>query len=450
MARTKCSAQPLQDTDEQIVPRSQWLTIEKSNLLFNAQKIQRNPIFQISVDILSNTNFFQAFTALANVPAIYLQQFWKTMSYNEKTRVYSCQVDEQWFDLSADLLIKALAITPVNPTYPFELPPSGDTVIDFVNELGYPEPVEIVSSIRVNYVYQPWRAILSLLNQCLTGKTSGKGLIWEEVDSRIHTFFSQQSKPQSQSEEPQRKKVTPLLTLWTVFQSDNYYLLSNNNSIDVLFCCSIHWKMIISRKSQVCSKENPSRKCKRATCNKAWQPKKPTTTTPVKQSKPAPPPTKKPSKRKLPQKIRKGKPTFQLVDEEDEARQDDDPDLDLAKKLSLEAHQEKGEEEGNDADLERAIKLSLDPTFLPQGRAPVGGVTIRDPVSETTSKLHEVVGKGKAVVSEEQVAHSLIDMSKVKELLISLSWLGVIKLHPIRTTWTTPSQPEDDPSEKYL
>ncbi|GKD38378.1 hypothetical protein Tco_1258585 [Tanacetum coccineum] len=39
---------------------------------------------------------------------------------------------------------------------------------------------------------------------------------------------------------------------------------------------------------------------------------------------------------------------------------------------------------------------------------------IRDPVSETTSKLHEVVGKGKAVVTEEQVAHSLIDLSKKK------------------------------------
>ncbi|GJR24396.1 hypothetical protein Tco_0972923 [Tanacetum coccineum] len=73
-----------------------------------------------------------------------------------------------------------------------------------------------------------------------------------------------------------------------------------------------------------------------------------------------------------------------------------------------------GEGEGDDADLERAIKLSLDPTFLPQGRAPVGGVTIRDPVSEATPKLHEVVGKGKAVVTEEQVAHSLINMSKKK------------------------------------
>ncbi|GKG28649.1 hypothetical protein Tco_0416014, partial [Tanacetum coccineum] len=56
------------------------------------------------------------------------------------------------FDLSDDLLRKALAITPVNPTHPFELPSSGDTVIDFVNELGYPEPIEIVSNIRVNYV----------------------------------------------------------------------------------------------------------------------------------------------------------------------------------------------------------------------------------------------------------------------------------------------------------
>ncbi|GKC34227.1 hypothetical protein Tco_1046611, partial [Tanacetum coccineum] len=142
----------------------------------------------------------------------------------------------------------------------------------------------------------------------------------------------------------------------------------------------------------------------------------------IRKGKPAPAPTKKPSKHKLPQKIRKGKPTFQLVDEDDEAQQEsipqeegDDPDLELAKKMSSEAHQEKGEGEGDDADMERAIKLSLDPTFLPQGQEPVGGVTIRDPVSETTPKLLEVVGKGKAIVTEEQVAHSLIDLETESE-----------------------------------
>ncbi|GKA47448.1 hypothetical protein Tco_0740331 [Tanacetum coccineum] len=109
----------------------------------------------ISVDILRNTNFFRAFSASASVTSVYIQQFWNSMKYDKKTGVYSCQVDEQWFNLSADLLRKALDITPVDPAHPFELPPTGDTVIDFVNQLGYPEHVEFVSNIRVNYVYQP-------------------------------------------------------------------------------------------------------------------------------------------------------------------------------------------------------------------------------------------------------------------------------------------------------
>ncbi|GJV81148.1 hypothetical protein Tco_1517018 [Tanacetum coccineum] len=185
-------------------------------------------------------------------------------------------------------------------------------------------------------------------------------------------------------------------------------------------------------------------------------PKKHTTTTPVKQSKPAPPPTKKPSKRKLLQKVRKGKPSFQLVDEDDEAQQEsipheegNDPDLERAKKISLEALQEKGEGEGDDADLERAIKLSLDPAFLPQGRAPARGVTIREPVSETTSKLHEVVGKGKVVVTEEQVAHSLIDLSKKKRTTDQFILVRCDQTSLDSTTGPS-SQPEDDTSEKVI
>ncbi|GJR60401.1 hypothetical protein Tco_1502563 [Tanacetum coccineum] len=197
------------------------------------------------------------------------------------------------------------------------------------------------------------------------------------------------------------------------------------------------------------TKKTPQESASVQPATKHATPKKPTTTTPVKQSKPAPPPTKKPSKRKLPQKVRKGKPTFQLVDEDDEAQQDDDPDLDRAKKMSLEALQEKGEGEGDDADLERAIKLSLDPAFLPQGRAPVGGVTIRDPVSETTSKLHEVVGKGKAVVTEEQVAHSLINLSKKKRTTDQFILVRRDQTPPDSTTGPS-SQPDDDTSEKVI
>ncbi|GJT43973.1 retrovirus-related pol polyprotein from transposon TNT 1-94 [Tanacetum coccineum] len=398
--------------------------------------------------------------------------------------------------------------------HPFELPPSGDTVIDFVNELGYPEPVEIVSSIRTNYVYQPWRAILCLLNQCLTGKTSGSDkprhpvlqmlwgivtqtnvdhaeLIWEEFTQGIQTFFSHKA-----SLKNPKKKVTPLLIPYGRFSKVIiYYLASNNNihrrpdsavhhtgddyvlgnlkfvpkgeSVEV-FGMAIPDPLITEAIQQSSyypkylkmvaenTKKTPRESASMQPATKRATPKKPTTTTPVKQTKPAPSPTKKPSKRKLPQKIRKGKPTFHLVDEEDEAQQEsnpqeegNDPDLELAKKLSLETHQEKGKGEGDDADLELAIKLSLDPALLPQSQAPVGGVTIRDPVSETTPKLHEVVGKGKAVVSEEQVAHSLIDMSKKKRSTDQFILARRDQTPPDSTTGPS-SQPDDDTSDKEI
>ncbi|GJS11191.1 retrovirus-related pol polyprotein from transposon TNT 1-94 [Tanacetum coccineum] len=62
-------------------------------------------------------------------------------------------------------------------------------------------------------------------------------------------------------------------------------------------------------------------------CKSAGEPDLPTTTTPVKPTKPPSSkkpksPTKKPSKRKLPQKVRKGKPSFQLVDKDEEAQQE--------------------------------------------------------------------------------------------------------------------------------
>ncbi|GJX10393.1 hypothetical protein Tco_0200252 [Tanacetum coccineum] len=97
----------------------------------------------------------------------------------------------------------------------------------------------------------------------------------------------------------------------------------------------------------------------------------------------------------------------------------------------------------------RAIKLSLDPSFLPQGRAPVGGVTIRDPVSETTPILPEVVGKGKAIVTEEQVAHSLIDLSKKKRTTDQFILVRRDQA-PHDSTTGPSSQPEDDTSEKVV
>ncbi|GJS30443.1 putative reverse transcriptase domain-containing protein [Tanacetum coccineum] len=146
-------------TDEQILPRIRWVPIGKSNCYLNEEKSQPSPIFKIAVDILKQTNFFRAFTASSTIPAIYIQQFWDTICFDSKAGSYKCQLDEQWFDLTKDTLRDALQITPVDNNRVFSPPPTPDTLIDFVNELGYPKEVMHLSNVTTNDMFQPWRAL---------------------------------------------------------------------------------------------------------------------------------------------------------------------------------------------------------------------------------------------------------------------------------------------------
>nr|GFB94670.1 hypothetical protein [Tanacetum cinerariifolium] len=72
-----------------------------------------------------------------DAPAEQAHAFWDTMCFNSSTGLYSCQLDEQWFNIHKDILRDALDITPTNDNNPFVAPPSSDTVIEYVNTLGY-------------------------------------------------------------------------------------------------------------------------------------------------------------------------------------------------------------------------------------------------------------------------------------------------------------------------
>ncbi|GJX58875.1 retrovirus-related pol polyprotein from transposon TNT 1-94, partial [Tanacetum coccineum] len=97
----------------------------------NGDLLEEVFVSQPEVDIRQNTNFVRAFTTSANVPSIYIQLFWNTLTHDAKTGVYSFQVDEHWLTLSADLLRKALNVTPADSAHPFESPPAGKTDITF-------------------------------------------------------------------------------------------------------------------------------------------------------------------------------------------------------------------------------------------------------------------------------------------------------------------------------
>ncbi|GJS91382.1 hypothetical protein Tco_0774018 [Tanacetum coccineum] len=123
--------------------------------------------------VLTSIDGCQQLFRSSTIPAIYIQQFWDTICFDSKAGSYKCQLDEQWFDLTQDTLRDALQITPVDKNQAFSPPPTPDTLIEFVNELGYPREVINLSNVTTNDMFQPWRALTTIINLCLTGKTSG-------------------------------------------------------------------------------------------------------------------------------------------------------------------------------------------------------------------------------------------------------------------------------------
>nr|GEW76828.1 retrovirus-related Pol polyprotein from transposon TNT 1-94 [Tanacetum cinerariifolium] len=129
----------------------------------------------------------------------HIRWFWGTVRYDKTVGCYKCQLDEQWFDLTKDTLRDALQITPVNNNKAFSSPPSSDALINFVNELGYSKLVRNLSNVVTNDMFQPWRALTTIINLCLTGKTSGferpRAPVLQILWGRKHKFHPRLDSP---------------------------------------------------------------------------------------------------------------------------------------------------------------------------------------------------------------------------------------------------------------
>ncbi|GKE04544.1 hypothetical protein Tco_1396562 [Tanacetum coccineum] len=120
---------------------------------------------------------------------------------------------------------------------------------------------------------------------------------------------------------------------------------------------------------------------------------------------------------------------FQLVDEEEQAEHEPKPEP---------------QGEGEEYDIERAIRLSLE-SFQATGQVPIGGVAIREPVSEATRQLPVVEGKGKAISNDEQAAQSLLDLLKPKKTSTTDEYIFQRRIPVTEEPSTRPStQPEDN------
>ncbi|GKB95632.1 hypothetical protein Tco_0981769 [Tanacetum coccineum] len=99
--------------DDALVPREQRLMIGSCNYRLSTTFKPKEPTFQVALDVLSLTPFYQAFLITASIPAIYMHEFWTTASYHKHSIRFKLNTKRYSFDL--DTFRNMLQICPKLP-----------------------------------------------------------------------------------------------------------------------------------------------------------------------------------------------------------------------------------------------------------------------------------------------------------------------------------------------
>nr|GEV32276.1 hypothetical protein [Tanacetum cinerariifolium] len=305
-----------------------------------------------------------------------MKEFWDTVQYDKSVGCYRCQLDEQWFNLTKDTLRYALQITPAINNQAFTSLPLSDALINFVNELGYPKLIRNLSNVITNDMFQLWRALTTIINLCLTGKTPGferprapvLQILW---GIRKHKFHPRLGSPLYLPNEE------PVL---------GYFKFSAKGTKREVFGMPI-----LVALSQHTYKPTKTAKKSKPTAPKV-DPRPPV-------SKPAS--SKQPEPKPAPAKThgKKRKLATEIFDKPSKAKKIRPGSVSKRRKpiSSLRA-------------LEESLKSMYD---VPRGPLPL--VVIREPESGKYQPLPEVPGKGKEKVIEEQIARDLLTLQMPKK-----------------------------------
>nr|GEZ88411.1 hypothetical protein [Tanacetum cinerariifolium] len=134
--------------DESLVPSTQRLRIGRSN-------------FRLPSDIQSKESTLQ----------VVYDEFWATAKLHHNSIRFKIDTKKSALDFEA--FREMLHISPRIPNQSFANLPTEEEILDFLRFLGHSHEIRYLTNVNVNKLYQPWRSFASVINKCLTGKSSG-------------------------------------------------------------------------------------------------------------------------------------------------------------------------------------------------------------------------------------------------------------------------------------
>ncbi|KAI3770837.1 hypothetical protein L6452_01982 [Arctium lappa] len=172
--RANLSAQ--RRTPNDVFPTMMYILPYKPNNYFvDFDKIKIHPVIRA---ILKGHPLAPALTYCADVPEVYLQHAWHTITKNERVRPHRFDLQINQFEsfLSYKRLRLILELPEPNSRpgqTSYDSFPSESDVLEGIRNLGYHGDLDKVSQFDKSNLPPVWYALFSVLNRCLTSKHSG-------------------------------------------------------------------------------------------------------------------------------------------------------------------------------------------------------------------------------------------------------------------------------------
>nr|GEX90781.1 retrovirus-related Pol polyprotein from transposon TNT 1-94 [Tanacetum cinerariifolium] len=336
---------------------------------------------------------------------------------------------------------EALEITPIDQAHQFVSPSSGDAIMDFVNQLGYTEVIHFVSRMAAQIASSS-----DALGPTKKGRKDKPYVIpycrFTKIIicrlGRIHNIHQRSASSFHLAEEDIKLgnlKFVPKGKIDEVFGMSIPGELISNDIRNAPYHNA--YLEMVSKHGQKVTAEKEGKK-------KTVSAKQPKSKPAVEKSSKAPPAPKPKATKEKPSKASTAKtPKLKSTKEKSTKttlpKQADKAHFEPEPKLE---HQS----EGDNDEMERVIQMSLE-TFQAQSQAHVGRVAIREPVAKATRPHPVVEGNGKAIVTEEQAAQSLLALHTPKRRSIMDQFILQRRTPTTDEASTGPSaQPLDDMS----
>ncbi|GKA16373.1 hypothetical protein Tco_0696120 [Tanacetum coccineum] len=156
--------------DDALVAPANRLKIGKCNLRLSSDLKSKEATLQVVYDVLKLTPFYKAFQASADVPEIYMQEFWATASVHNRSIRF--KMNNKKHIVNLEYFREMLQICPRIRNQKFDEPPFEQEILTFLVSLGHSGEIRKITDVNVNKLHQPWRSFAAVINKCLSGKSS--------------------------------------------------------------------------------------------------------------------------------------------------------------------------------------------------------------------------------------------------------------------------------------